>query len=107
MAGDLRAEKNILQNGQMFYQRQLLMNDGNPFALGIAYMARPQRFPGKNNLSLIATVRIYSAKDLHERGFTGAVFAAQRDHFSGVKPQTDIINRLHRTEGFSNVFHFE
>ena len=107
MAGDLRAEKNVLQYGQMFYQRQLLMNDGDTFALGIANMARLQSFPGKNNFPLIATVRIYSAQYLHERRFPGAVFSAQRDDFPGVKPQTDIINRLHSTEGFSYVLHFE
>jgi hypothetical protein len=38
VAGDLGAEENILQHGEMFHQRQLLVNDGDAFAFGIANM---------------------------------------------------------------------
>jgi hypothetical protein len=42
----------------MFHQRQLLMNDGDAFAFGIANMPGLQRFAGKNNFAVIAAVRI-------------------------------------------------
>ncbi len=47
MAGYLGAEENILQHGEMFHQRQLLMNNGDAFAFGIANMVCLQRFAGK------------------------------------------------------------
>lgn len=76
MAGYLGAEENILQHGEMFHQRQLLMNNGDAFAFGIANMVCLQRFAGKNNLALIASVRIDTAQHLHQRRFPRPIFTA-------------------------------
>ena len=76
MAGYLGAEENILQHGEMFHQRQLLMNNGDAFAFGIANMVCLQRFAGKNNLPLIASVRIDTAQHFHQRRFSRTIFTA-------------------------------
>ena len=91
----------------MLHQRQLLVNNSDAFTFGIANVRGLEHLAGKDDFALVAAVRIDPAQHFHQRGFSRAIFAAQRHHFAGIQPQAYVIDCFHRPEGFGDAFHFK
>ena len=67
VVGDFGSEENVLQHGEMFHQRQFLVDDGDTFAFGIANVSCLDHFAGKNDFAFVAAVRVDPTQHFHQR----------------------------------------
>ena len=91
----------------MLHQRQLLVDDGDAFAFGIADVCRLDNFTGKDDFAFVAAVWVDPAQHFHQRRLARAVLAAQRNHFAGVQPEANVVDGFHRAEALGDAFHFK
>ena len=72
----LGAEEDILRDGHLLDQRQLLIDDGEPSALRVGDGPEMRGLAVRDQLPLVAAMRVQAAQELDERGFPRAVLAA-------------------------------
>ena len=59
------------------------------------------------NLAFVAAVRVHAGEQLDQRGFAGAVLAAQRVHFAGAQVEADARERGDAAEALDDVARLE
>ncbi|MPM61620.1 hypothetical protein SDC9_108480 [bioreactor metagenome] len=71
----LVAEEHVLSDREVGDQRQLLMDDGDAFALTVVDLAEFADLAVIDDIALIGAVGVDAGQDVHQRRFSGAVLA--------------------------------
>ena len=103
-------EKNVLCGGEARNQGELLMDHADPGGQRIERCREADRIPVQQNLTLIAASfpdHVHTKKDFHERALSGAVFAAETEHFTLGQRQVDVGQNLVAEEILFDVAHFQ
>ena len=93
-------EKQVLGHGHFRHQMQLLMDDCDPIGNAFGRGLEGQRLFA--DLQVTATGDVRAPENFQECGFARAVFAHERMHLPRISDKTDIGQRLHPGEAFSN-----
>ena len=103
--GGLTADEDIVCNGQVLHQVQLLVNNANAFVLcilgSIDFDLLTEIFNGT------AVLGVDTGQNLHQCGLTGAVFADQTHDFTAADLKLSIIQRVNTGEVFLNALHLQ
>ena len=97
------SEKDVFKHGQIVRQIQFLIQHGDP------RIQRGLRI-GKRDLLVVqqnftAVFPVNAGKDLHQSRFSRAVFAAQGVECAGFYRESDIPERLYRSEMLGDMLH--
>src|SRR5215212_5351082 len=95
------AEKDVLRDGQLGDEIELLVNGGNTAMLGVARTCQRQWLPIEEKLAVV--VRVDAAEQLHQGRLTGAVLADQGMHFAALDRERDVVQRSHTGEPLADV----
>ena len=95
-------DPDILRHRHEWHQVELLMDHGDTILQRIERRFQADRQAFQMNLALIWN--IYSSKDLHQRGFAGAVLAHQRMHSAALEPELHIVQRQNARKFLADVF---
>ena len=101
----LAPDPDIFRHRHEWHQVELLMDHGDAILQRIERRFQADRQALQINLALIWN--IYSSKDLHQRGFTGAVLAHQRMHRAALQPELHIVQRQHAGKFLADVFNVQ
>ena len=88
-------------------QCQFLMNNNNPFCFTVLNICKSADLTVVNNVSLVGTVRINSAENIHQRRFSCPVLTYQSMDLSLFNLQIYIVQCLYTRESLGNIFHFQ
>ena len=83
------------------------MDDNDSLFLGVLDLVKLTNFTVINDVTLICTIRINPAQNVHQRGLACAVLTDQRVDFSLFHFQIYVVERLDTRECFGNIFHFQ
>src|SRR5215813_13732961 len=99
------SQKNVRRNIQRIDDFQFLMDDPNSELCGFAWRSND----GCSSLNLNGSgIRLIdTGKDLHQRGFSSAVFTDQRQHLTAADLEMDVIEGSHTRESFCDSRHLE
>ena len=92
----LVAEEDVLRDGQVLGERELLVDHhdaarlGCPWSIEVHHVAIDTQFA--------AAQGFIAGEDLHQRALAGAVLAEQADHATGCEVEADTVQDLHRAE---------
>jgi hypothetical protein len=92
------AEEQVLGDGHLGDQGQLLIDHRDAGGVGVARRGEPGRLAAHQQLALVAAVRMEAAEQLDQRALAGAVLAAQRVHFAGPQREVDLAEGGHAAE---------
>ncbi|GAB1363062.1 hypothetical protein MASR1M32_22980 [Rhodobacter sp.] len=92
----LAPQKDVVGNGQILRQVELLMDDHHALRLGPRTRAEAGRRAIKQDLAFGR--RQIAAKDLHHRRFAGAVFTDQGVDLAGIQGEVDAVQDLDGAE---------
>src|SRR5690606_19434877 len=96
----LPPDEDVLRDRKVRKQGRMLVNDGNPQALG-RYRSQDRRLDAI--LHDAAGVRLMNAaENLDERALAGAVLTREAMHLAGAKGEIDVLEDLHRTEALAD-----
>src|SRR5207302_4835108 len=96
----LLAQVDVLADGHLGDQGQLLVDGGDSFLDGLPDGARAQseHLAVVDDVSLVRSVRVHAAEDLHERGLAGAVLPAQPVDLTPLDLDGHVAERGHTRE---------
>ena len=97
------AENDILENGHGLHQHKVLVHHADAQLDGLGRGLNADRFP----MEVDGTLRglIQTEQHVHQRAFTGAVFAQKRVHFAFAYIEIDVSVGIDVTEFFGDVLH--
>ena len=106
-AGDhrLRAEKDVLGDGQIGNDRQFLVHHADAGRERVARRAQMDGLAGHPHLALEAVM--HAGDDLHHRRFAGAVLADKAVDFALHQREVHVAQRMHAAERLRDADHFE
>jgi hypothetical protein len=99
----LPPDEDVLFDREVRHQIELLVDNRNPEALGVAWITDRHRDAVDQNLSLIR--RVDPGQDFHQCALAGAVLADQPEHLAGVDMQAHILERDDSRKGLRHSFH--
>jgi hypothetical protein len=105
--GRLVAKEDVFRDRQQWDQREFLVNDDDAEVFAVGNRGELPLGALIENLAFIGSVRIDAAEHLHQRGFAGAVFAADGVDLAGLHHQIDIAQRLHARKALGYPSHFQ
>ena len=103
--GQFAAEEDIVRHRQIVYHIQLLMDKGDACGLHLVDGGRRIAFAAKDDLARIS--RDNAGEDVHQGGFSRAVFAQQSVDLALAHRQVDIGKRPAAAERLGHVIHFK
>src|SRR5688572_26296943 len=74
-AARLAAEEDVLGNGKLVYQGELLVDDGNAGRLRVGHARELPRLAIDHDLALVRGVRVDACQYFDQRGLAGTVLA--------------------------------
>ena len=95
------ADEEVLGDGEVGEEVQLLVDEGDAGAVGIARVARRVDLAVQQHLARVE--RHDAAQDVHERGLAGAVLADQADDAAALDVEGDALQDRHAEEGLADV----
>ena len=98
-------DKDICRDTQLRKQRQLLMDKGYPILVRRLRVFDLDLLPVEIDLSGVRL--IVAAKNLHQRGFPGSVFADQSAHLALIQGKIHVPQRIYARESFFDPLHFQ
>jgi hypothetical protein len=81
------------------------MNETDAQFLGVSHVTDLHLVPINSDAAFVGLVN--ASKDLHQRRFTGAIFADQRDHLAGRDREVDLTERNDARETLVDSFEFQ
>ena len=99
------AEEDVVRNGQIGYEIQLLMDHGDSQVLGVARMVNACR--RAVDLDLPAVLGESAGQHVHQRRFPGSVLAEQGMHLPAADGQVYPVERAHTGKGLGDVVHLQ
>jgi hypothetical protein len=94
-----------LANIQVIAEIQFLMNQHNPGFDRFASRLKANPIAGEQNLTRVS--RLHTPEDFHQRAFSRAVLADDREDFACAEFQTDIIERLYPGKTLTQAANFQ
>jgi hypothetical protein len=104
---DLVAELDVLEDGHVGHEGELLVDDGNAHLLAVGYVAEFLAAPLDDDLPGVLAVGIHSRKHLHEGRFARPVLADETMYLALADGEGDIAQGFHPREDFGDVLHFQ
>ena len=101
------AEIHILADRHLRNQRQFLMNDNDSAALGVFNRIETADLAVVDNISLIGSVRIDAAQNIHQRGLSGAVLAYEGMDLAFLNLKIDVVESFYARKGLCNALHLQ
>ena len=92
----LAAEVDVLGDGELGDQVELLVDDGDAVALGVARAVQHERLAVEDSSPRV--VRVRAAEDLHQRALARPVLADDGVDLSGGDVEGDVVQRPHAGE---------
>jgi len=89
-AGRRGAEEDILGDGHLIDECELLIDDRDPGALGVGDAVKGRGLAVDEEFALVTAVGVQAAQELDQRGFARAVFPAERVDFAGAQVEGDV-----------------
>ena len=102
----LPAHEDILVDGHVQDGVQLLVDHGDPRVHGLLGVCRMIGLPVKEDLAA-GVLGVNAHQDLHQGGFSGAVFSHQRMDLSRLYLQLHMIKCRYAWKGFADISHFQ
>ena len=99
------AQEDVLRNGQVFGQVELLVDRRDAQGLGILGPPDVHRLPFEEDLAFILGVR--AGQDLDQGRLAGPVLAQQGMDLAFPDGEADAFQRLDAGEGFADALHFQ
>ena len=96
------AEEDVLGDGQLGKEQQLLVDGGDAAGRGVARGDRLQRLVA--DVDGAAVRRVGAGDDLDQRRLAGAVLAEQRVHLAGLHVEVDVLQHADAAEGLRHAF---
>ena len=103
----LVAQEDVLSDGQVGAQCQLLMDDDDALFFTVLDVAELADLTIVNDVAGIVAVRIDAGKNVHQGGLTCAVFAADCHDLTLTNLQVDVIKSLDTGERLGDLVHFQ
>ena len=97
----------VFGNGQIWAQRQLLMDDNDTFCFGFTNVVEFADLTVVHDIAAVLTIRINTGQNVHEGGFTCAVFAADRHDLALTHFQINVIQCFYAGKFLGDVVHFQ
>ena len=104
-ADRLRAEKDVLGDGEIGRDAELLMHHADAGGPRVARRAEMHRSAVDAHLACVAGV--HAGDDLHQRAFAGAVLAGEAVDLAGLQREIDAAQRLDAAERLGDAGQFE
>jgi len=101
------AEKNVFRYGQPGDEIEFLVDDDDAQLLALLDVPELAHFSPEQDFALIGAVGVDAAQHLHERGFPGAVLAAEGVDFAFPHLQVDVVQRRDAGKPLGDVAHFQ
>ena len=101
----LPADEDVLRDGEIGHQVELLMDDADPGLLGMFGPADLVALAVEVELALIGGVD--PGEQLHQRRLAGAVLADQGEHLAAVQVQVHVLQGLHAGKALRHPAHFQ
>ena len=102
------AEEHVLHDREIRHERELLMDDDDPFLFAVADRLELARLTVIDDVAFVRPIRVNARQHVHERRLAGAVLAAERMNGAFLHLEVDMIDRTHAArEFFDDVLHFQ
>ena len=97
--------KNIVRNGKLIHQVQLLEDDGDTVGVRNLRIGNVDFLTVDQDLA--GVLLVVAVKDLHQGRLAGTIFANKRADLTGFHRKAYIIQRLHAGERLTDAAHFK
>ncbi len=101
------AEEDVLGDGQLGDERELLVDDRDAGGLALADVAEPHHLALVDDVALVAAERVDARQHLHQRRLAGAVLADDRVDLAGLHLDRHVVQRLDAGELLADGAHLE
>ena len=101
------SEENILRDGEVGAQRQLLVDDNDTLRLTVLQVVELTDFAFVDDITRVGSVGPDTGQNIHQCGFSGAVFSAEGVDLSLSHLDVDIVQCLDAGEFLGDVIHFQ
>ena len=103
----LIAEIHVLADRHFRNQCQLLVDNDDSFAFRIFYRIKFTGLAVIDNIAFIGPVRINTAENIHQRGFTGAILTDKCVDLTFFHLEIDIVESLDTRKCFDDILHLQ
>ena len=103
----LIAQIHILADRHLRHKSQLLVDDNDPFFFAVFDLVKLTNFTVVYDIPLVAPVRVDTAQNIHQCGFSGSVLPHEGVDLAFLHLQIYIVKCLDARESLGNIFHLQ
>ena len=104
---DLVVEEDVLRDGEVGTQSELLVDDDDALGLAVADVAELDHLVLEDDVALVGAVRIDPGEHLHQGGLASPVLAADRVDLATRDLEGDVLQGLDAGEGLGDGLHLQ